>query len=618
MNIQLKVTVLSVLFAGLPLSSAWALSMSEAVEQAVLRNPEIQLRWHQYQAAGDEVDAAKGGYLPRVDAQAYAGREWQDYPASGNKSFNHPGASIELRQMLFDGFATRGEVRRGGYVKQTRYYDLLAASDSIALETARAYLDVLRYRILNDLARDNWATHKELYDQIAERVQAGVGRRVDLEQAAGRVALAESNWLTEASNLHDVSARYERLVGVQPAKDLADMPYLLDKLPKPAETLPLALRKNPQFLSAVSSLRAARAQMDAQKSANYPTVELKASEGIDRNRDGAEGNYRKGVVQLALNYNLYRGGADTAKVRAASQMLDASFNARDKTCRDIRQETRIAQNDVRRLAEQIKYLEQHQLSTEKARDAYRKQFDIGQRTLLDVLDTENELFEAKRALIRAEFDTQLAQVRVLAQTHQVLPALRLAPIEPGTPDDDLGGAELEDAAIACGAESVAVVELDRDAAMAARPKRQAVVVSPVAAQVPQAVTPVVSQSIGQPCAMTEKEIVSFLNGWIMAWSNKDLEGYLSHFSKRFVAPRQQVLDEWKPMRKGRLAKIGPITLSIERVVPKVTGVDTAEVSFSQFYSADGFVDNVEKTLDLVTEDCKLKILHERVTKGRIY
>jgi len=172
-----------------------------------------------------------------------------------------------------------------------------------------------------------------------------------------------------------------------------------------------------------------------------------------------------------MNYNLYRGGSDMARARAAGESLGAAFDLRDKTCRDIRQETRIAQNDVKKLAEQIKYLDQHQLSTEKSRNAYRQQFDIGQRTLLDLLDTENELFEAKRALVNAETDYQLAHVRVLTQTHQLLPTLKLASLEASLPGEDMGGSEANDARIACGVGMATPVVLDREAAMAARPMR---------------------------------------------------------------------------------------------------------------------------------------------------
>lgn len=608
-NMHLKNITLLLILAGVALGWGQAVcaasgTMPEAIEQAVLRNPEVLAKWHQLRSAHDDVSAAKGGYLPKVDAQAYVGHERRDYPLTGQQYFTQPGAQIQLRQMLFDGFATSSAVRRADFTKQTRYHDLMSASDSVASDTARAYLDVLRYRQFVSLARDNWAIHKELHDQISDRVKAGVGRRVDLEQAAGRLALAESNWLTEASNLHDVSARFERLVGKQPDKELAEMPKLLDKLPKESDALPLALKQNPSFLATVANLRAARAALDGQKSANYPTLELQASQARNRNQDGISGNYNRGQVQVLLSYNLFRGGSDSARVSSASEQLSSAFDLRDKACRDIRQETRIALNDVRRLAEQIRYLSQHQLSTEKARDAYRKQFDIGQRTLLDLLDTENELFQAKRSLAGAEMDHQVAQIRVLTQTHLILPVLNLKTVDATKSDDDSEGAEADDARIACGTELVQNVALDHEAAVATRPQRE--VAMPNLAPEPK-----VESS-------AEKEVNDLLKNWIVAWSGKEYEAYVRFYSSRFEPPKGQSLANWKTMRKTRLGKPGVINLKLDQIAVLSTGPNTAKASFVQRYSADEFADNVEKTLDLVREAGQWKILRERVTKGRSY
>lgn len=223
--------------------------------------------------------------------------------------------------------------------------------------------------------------------------------------------------------------------------------------------------------------------MDSYKSNNYPQFEFRASQGLNRNEDGVHGDHNRGIVQIGMSYNLFRGGSDMARIRAAGESLNAAFDLRDKACRDVRQETRIAQNDLKKLAEQIKYLDQHQLSTEKSRDAYRQQFDIGQRTLLDLLDTENELFEAKRALVNAEVNSQLAQVRVLTQTHSLLPALQLTPLAATAPGDaDLGGAEADDARMACSSEAAPSIVLDRAAAMANRPARPSPVMQTPAAK----------------------------------------------------------------------------------------------------------------------------------------
>ena len=213
------------------LSSAQAGTLPDAIEKAVLRNPEVLARLHNYQASDAERDVARGGLFPRIDLQGYTGRERRDTPIRPVSTYNRPGYQLQLRQLIFDGFATQSDIKRLGYARAVRYFELLGTTDEIAYEASRAYLDVLRYRELAKLAQENWAIHKETVDQIERRVKAGVGRRVDLEQAFGRLALAQSNWLTESSNLHDVSQRYQRVVGEAPLDSLQAPPTFTDKLP---------------------------------------------------------------------------------------------------------------------------------------------------------------------------------------------------------------------------------------------------------------------------------------------------------------------------------------------------------------------------------------------------
>ncbi|WP_018151497.1 TolC family outer membrane protein [Leeia oryzae] len=425
-------------------------SLKEAAEAAVLNNPEVLAKWHDYSASVEEQGVARSGYFPKVDLTLSTGREHLETPTTPATSYNRNGGTITLRQMIFDGLFTPNQVKQLGYVKLAKYYDLLSTTDDTVLEVTRAYLDVLRYRKLVELAKDNYAIHKGIFGQIEDRVKAGVGRRVDLEQASGRMALAESNWLTDASNLHDVTARFQRLVGELPADNLADASSLTEKLPKADDVLQTALNKNPAFLSAVANIRAARADLEVRKANNLPTLEFRASRELYHNTDGVSGAHKRSVVELVLNYNLFNGGGDSARARQFAERVNTTLDLRDKACRDIRQTVSIAWNDVSKLKEQLNYLEQHQLSTEKARDAYRKQFDIGQRTLLDLLDTENELFDARRALSNAEFDYQLAQARVLATNSALVPALNLTPVDRAAPDELGKDASNDDDRATCG------------------------------------------------------------------------------------------------------------------------------------------------------------------------
>ena len=599
------------LLAGLCIVGTSAIAQSPAnlraaIEQATLQNPEVKLRYHNLQAAQHDRRAAQSAWLPRVDLEAGSGREDYRSPAvPATQSYGSNRASLQLRQTLFDGFATRSEVRRLSYAEQAAFYDLLSASNQTALEVGRAYIDVLRFRELVELAASNYSAHQEVHDRISQKVSAGVGRRVDLEQAAGRMALAESNWLTEVSNLHDVSVRYQRLVGDIPAEALAPLQPLGEFLPIGTGFLNGATRTNPDFLGAVANIRSYRADRDVRAASKYPTLELRARTGYQNNQSGVIGEYRDSTVELVLNYNLFRGGADVERTRQSAAKLEAAFDLRDKACRDIFQTGQIAVNDSVRLVSQLKLLSQHELSTSKARQAYQQQFDIGQRSLLDLLDTENELYQARRALANAEYDLSLAQVRVLAASGTLLEAFRLRAMDSSLPEAN-GGTQANDDALQCSDRTPAMPVLNR--AIEAR-----IPVAPVPTPAP--VPPIAPLKTPETC---QKEMSKLVQDWINAWNRKDFNGYLNTYAPNFEPPKGMGRADWEKLRKGRLNKKGEIQAILSSIKAQDCNGKSSSVSFTQTYGSDDYTDLVEKTLDLEKVGTNWKIVRETVTQGRTF
>lgn len=413
--------------------------MVAAARKAVVSNPEVQARWNGFKAADNQRDVARGGYFPRVDLTASTGRENRDSPLYGDMgTYNFNAAQLTLNQMLFDGMLTSNEVKRLGYAKLTRYYELLEATETAALEAVRAYADVVRYRELVDAATQNYVEHKQITQQVEERANAGVGRRVDVEQANGRLALAESNLLTELTNLHDVSARYLRIVGEKPPASLPPLPetFKLGVMPASTEVLMRdGLQGSPTLNAAVENVRAYQMAIESSKSAYAPRLDLRAYAVRDGNTGGIRGNTSVNGIELVLNYNLYRGGADQARERQAVDQRAQARDLQEKACRDVRQTLSIAYSDVRSLSEQMRYRDEHRLATEKSREAYRQQFDIGQRTLLDLLDSQNEYFEATRSYIKARYDEATAQARTLAGMGRLVSALNVNRDDVPSPQD---------------------------------------------------------------------------------------------------------------------------------------------------------------------------------------
>jgi adhesin transport system outer membrane protein len=401
-------------------------ALLNATRKAVLTSPEVQARWNGFKAARSEQDVPRAGLAPQVDLTSSAGHENRSSPLADYGNYNFRANQLTLNQMLFDGMFSVNEVKRLGYVKLTRYYELADISETTAMEAVRAYVDVVRYRSLIDAATQNYVEHKQSAMQVEERANAGVGRRADVEQATGRLALAESNLLVELTNLHDVSARYLRVVGEKPPANLPPLPepFKLGNMPASTDVLMRdGLQGSPLMNAALENTRAYNQAIQSSQAAYLPRVDIRAYQTWDKNLSGTAGSTDVKGVQLVLSDNLYRGGADLARTRQASDQKAQARDLQEKACREVRQTLSIAYGDVRRMSEQQRYLSQHQLSTEKSHQAYRQQFDIGQRTLLDLLDSQNEYFEATRAHINARHDHAAAQARTLAGMGQLLSVL---------------------------------------------------------------------------------------------------------------------------------------------------------------------------------------------------
>lgn len=396
-------------------------TLQKMIEKAVSENPEVQARFHAFKGSEFDQSAAKGAYLPRVNVDATSRNQEKQIPNVNRTQAPNTQGTLIIRQMLFDGFATPAEVNRLDHVSKARYYELQAQMQSIALDTTLAYYDLLRFRRLVSYAQDNFVTHKQVYDRIKSRVDAGVGKRVDLEQASGRLALAEANLVTETNNLYDVTARYQRLVGELPPETISEIGIPTDGLSASSnEALEIAYKQNPNILGAIENIVAVQQSVRGKKAPFYPRLDLTGRKNLFVNNAGENSFLAADTVELTASINLFNGFTDRANIDSAVEDLNRSHDLRDKACIDTRQQVSIAYNSVVQLKDQIAYRKIHQESIEKARIAYRKQYDIGQRTLLDLLDTENEYFQARRNLTNAEMDLASSYAKTYAGQGELL------------------------------------------------------------------------------------------------------------------------------------------------------------------------------------------------------
>lgn len=399
--------------------------LPEAVESAILSNPEVLQAFHAFEASTYDSEAARGGYLPKVELTVSAGEENRNDPLL-TKKFGRSEVSLALRQMIFDGFSTRSEVKRLNMISRSKLMELESVSQKIALDSTRAFLDLLRYRTLTTLAEDNYVAHKIVYEQLVLKANAGVGKKSDVEQARSRLSLAEYNMNIEGSNLHDIEVRYQRLIGNLPPKDIVMSVKLEKEIPKELpEAISRAQSGNPSLRAAYQDILAQKALVENKDSNFMPRLEVRARSDRGEDLNGVDGSHRNDTIEFVMSWNLFNGNTDRNLKLKEQELLQSAYERRERTCRDVRLELEIAFNDIRKLIEQVNYLDSRQISIEKARDAYRKQFEIGQRSLVDLLNSENEVFESKRLYINALNDLNVAMARTHYHMGSILGVLGL-------------------------------------------------------------------------------------------------------------------------------------------------------------------------------------------------
>lgn len=562
--------------------------LSAAAQKAIDTNPEVTARLNALRAADDEIRVARGGYLPRVDLSASVGRDSDRITnrSPESQSLNRNGIALSANQVLWDGLATSKEVDRLGHAKVTRYFEFVAATEDAALEAARAYIDVQRYRKLVELAQDNYVQHKYVHNQLQSKVKAGVGRGVDSEQTNARLALADSNLTTETANLHDVSARYLRIVGEAPSANQAPAQGLERGIPASTqETTNQALAQSATIEAAVENLRAAKAQASRQNSTYQPKLEARVRSGVGKNFDGVETQKRDTAAEILMTWNLYNGGSDQARAHQLANLVNQAADQRDKACRDVRQTAAIAHNDIQKLKDQLVALDRNVLAIEKARDAYRQQFDIGQRSLLDLLNSENELYTAKRAYVNAESDLQLAYARTHAAKNSLTANLGLSPAKDTAGQTGKDWHAAEEAAQRCPVVALDVSNISRDE-LNNRASKLSGGALPAAALPPTQVTPPASQAVD---TVTER-----LRAWAAAWAAKDIDRYLGFYAKDF-APARSTSAKWINERRRLVGKPGAIEVKLDGVKADTQG-DAVVTSFTQNYRSETYKDVSQKAL----------------------
>lgn len=409
--------------------STQALVFGAVASDALIRNFDLLSQLSAHQAQERAARSVSAGLLPRLDIHALSSYERVEQIDTNRFSDPYRGrggrSTLTLRLPLYDGGAIRSEAQRQGRLGNVQYFEFRQAEDLLILELARAWIDIDRQRALIRIDEANVAAHEQLFRLVRGRVKSGVSRGIDIDQANSRLSSARLALASDQGLLADALARFRRIAMFEATTSLTPITIPPTQLPAgEREVIEDAMTHSYLLRAAAERVATAEAALSAQRAAHAPKLSFEAW----RDLYGRSSEYRRNEstgVQLSLNVNLYAGGGDQARIQDAALRHQAARQQFQDGVGLLLQDVSATWAEAFRQAHINDNARAYVEAVTRTRDVYRVQFEIGQRSLLDLLNTENEVAQAQRAQVDSTADLTLARIRLLALAGRLPPAFAI-------------------------------------------------------------------------------------------------------------------------------------------------------------------------------------------------
>ena len=406
-------------------------SLRKVLTQALTNNPNLQADKAAKFEARYRLEQAKAGYLPTLDASGSWGYGYLrdklrntklNAGVSGTVIANpfrggHKGTGdigLTARQMLFDGMDTPFKVEKAEAEKEQSAKKIHETLELVAFQVVREYFTVLRFQKLIRLAEKNVANHRRVLEKVNSLQQGGKGTLSDVKHVQARLEDAQSALQDIKGDLESSQARFIELVGQEPNHLISEL-IDLSLLPATLEAaLKIADKTNRSLDLARSTVDVAKKDLNSTDTPFYPSLGLEGNAQKTFNALGESGNQTTLSAKAVVRYNLFNGGRDIARQKEyRARLTKAKCNYQAESRRTER-EVRISKAEFESAKKQYDILGAAGLSKRQVMEAYHQQFDLGNRSYLEILEADHEWFLAEGGRITALAAINTSAARYLA------------------------------------------------------------------------------------------------------------------------------------------------------------------------------------------------------------
>ncbi len=410
------VAAVCLVMTGSPIKSAQAQTLEEALIEAYGSNPTLQSRRAQLRAVDEGVPQAMSGWRPNIsfvgDVNGLRSKTETRLTTSRSTRLTS-GIELQITQNLYDGGGTEAAVEGAKADVLSERAALVEIEQSILLQGVTAYMDVLRDQAVVDLNEQNVLRLERQLEATQDRYDAGVATLTDVAQAESRLARSRSDLASARGDLEVSRALFEEIIGTPPS-NLSD-PTLEPLLPAGRDAArAMAMERNPAVLTAIYNRRAALHDIDEQQADLLPSFDLIGAAGRDWDKSDKGTTSTVGQVTAQLTVPIYQQGLETSQIRQSKLNAGKARLDIEAARRDVSEQALSSWERLQAVRATIVANEEEVRAAEIALDGVQQEELVGQRTVLDVLDAEQELLDAKVSLVRAMRDETVARYDLAA------------------------------------------------------------------------------------------------------------------------------------------------------------------------------------------------------------
>ena len=388
-------------------------ALRAAIVDALRSNPEIQIALARQDDAKYGVNEAAAGYLPHMDVAIAIGNEFSD-PQLGSSTMLRRGEGLfSVRQNVWDFGTTINDIKRARASYRSAQWGTREKIEGISYDITTAYLSVLERQKLLALSEQSLAAHQKILKMVTTQNDLGLTTPADVSRAKARAENVQAQIQDRKSALEQAREAFRRLTDHLPGVAV-DVPSAQAALPANADAaVAMIADHSPRMAQAVQDRRSIERQRASQTGTFLPKVGLLAQANWRDDVQGRTGKNSDARVMFTVTYGFLNGGADVAiRNRLSARLREADYEL-ERRRREVEQDLRIDFNALEAARTKTATIESEIAASEKVAQLYTQQFREGRRTVFDLLDSQQSLFDARANLVSNGTAKQLAEFRVL-------------------------------------------------------------------------------------------------------------------------------------------------------------------------------------------------------------